>query len=486
MRKKIKLAAGAFGAIMLLAVCCMVFLLFGLKDKPTELTINVLKGDIGMLNGFSVETGYTEYIETKGNVLVNSKTMAEHRAIQKVDFAKNKATVTWEYEKSRVPEQEIKEVRGDVEFGYPQDSAEGIVKIKGNEMKTKFSGYNGEESLFIEDYVTFAPEDEFLFFSYETDSAEYKYKMNDRTRYYSDLNRRTMVTFREGDYGYIDFEPDLSYTCTCNYKGVGQGTSDYLEWTTEEAIDRLPDETYVTLLKEFGPPEYHMTVKKGLYLFHEDGTTEYVYPTDGRMEGFTYKQIAGYEEEGVILLFGVQDNQAVVFVYTVATGEMNRVVLWEDFGELGGYALSLDGAQITFFMASKEWEYCTVVMRMNPAVEIMAVQESGAIQLWDTVYSSAYSEHGFLDDFICDVDVYVDGDRIYVGEMTGIYAKDVACYEISILENNEVVFSAEITLNTWDNESTSLSGRKYQLWEKVNPVHKKGYGQRTIKFIKEN
>lgn len=478
MRKKIKLAVGVFCGIVLLTACCMIWLCFGLKDKPSEVTVNVLKGDIGMMDGISIETGYVEYIEAKGNEFVNSKTMADYRATQKVKFKDNQATVTWDYEKNKESEQEIKEFWGGVKYDYPNDSAEGIVKIKGNEMKTEFSG----KSLLIKDYVTFAPEDEFLFFSYETDSAKYQYKMRDKSRYYSDFSERFMVTFEEGDYGYIDIEPDISYICTCNYKGVGEGSSDYLEWTTEEAIERLPDDTYVTALKEFGPPEYHMTVKKGLYLVREDGTAEYVYPMDELMEGFAYKQIAGYEEEGVILLFGVQGNQAVVFVYTVATGEMNRVVLWENFGELGGYALSLDGAQITFFMASKEWKFCTAVMRMNPDGEIMAVQEAGAIQLWGSPYGSAYSEHGFFDyHHICDVDVYVEDDRIYVGTTTGRYAKDEVCYEISMLENNEEIFFAEMMLNTGAKQKAGVS-----MFEKVNPVHTKGYGQRTTKLIKEN
>ena len=179
------------------------------------------------------------------------------------------------------------------------------------------------------------------------------------------------------------------------------------------------------------------------YVFSADGKTEYRYKKDALLENFRCKSVFAVPEEAVIVLFGTQNGDAVVFLYVEETATMKKTVLWEGVGTIDDWGCSIDGGQLTVRMDAEEKSKLAVVHVKQPE-QMLYDYEVG---VWDVIGrydgTKAVSEHGTVS---YDADVYVEGDRVYIVELNRYLQENSMSYRVYVGERGTTLYQGEVCM----------------------------------------
>lgn len=179
------------------------------------------------------------------------------------------------------------------------------------------------------------------------------------------------------------------------------------------------------------------------YRFSPDGKTEYRYPMDTLLTGFRGRGVFAVPEENVVTLIGTLEENVVVFLYDVETATMRKAVLWEGVGKIDNWGCSIDGGQVTLRINTQDKSRLAVFHVKEPERMLYAyeINDRGVIREYRG--SESVTEQGTVRH---DADVYVDRDRIYIAEFSGILEEDFIRYSVYVGERGETLYQCEVTL----------------------------------------
>jgi len=350
-KKRIRVAGVVFVAILVLTLLCIVWWKVSEKTSMGTGTLKVLTGSTDMAEGVKISLGVAERVWNTEGAYADRET-----AVRKADhfyqtrtaqIAEQAVETGLHYEKQEVSEQRNRMIFQKLSPEFSQRGVQGKHWVKGNEFSCDLEWYLSEGHFYesetkyrIEDYVTLAEEEAFLYYYdglgpkyYEADSLALI--LVEENPYYASR----LCELDGAMYAYVEDELPQKFVCRYSYaeqagaESAGNtATSSALMtrelWDFEITCERIDNRDFAEELSAFGEPELRLTARKGIYRFAEDGTAECVIEAGEYGDVWPYWLVAN-EEEHTLTLIGKKEKRLLAYNCCLETGEVEEVVLWD-------------------------------------------------------------------------------------------------------------------------------------------------------------
>ena len=341
-KKRIRVACVVFATMLVLLAGCSVWWIITEKNSTGTGKMEVIAGSADMVDGVTVSTGILgkrAYSKLSRYRLINLDRKAEYfYRTERTEITGGQTKTGIDYEKYDVSELRNRWCYTSLLSDFPQYQTAGMHMVKGNEISYDlkwhlddgYSAYrndleqSGITEYRIEDYVTFSAEDEYLYY-YDGEGPDcyeaFCMMPADGTSY-----RGTQICeVNGGVYGYIETEPYVFFQCIrSNANGYRLNY-----WDFEETCEQIDNRSYADKLSELGMPEVHMTVKKGIYRFDENGDAACVFPMGEYADGFTFRWLVPEEETNTLMVIGTKGKRLLKYRCNLSNGNIEEQVLWD-------------------------------------------------------------------------------------------------------------------------------------------------------------
>lgn len=350
-KKRIRVAEVAFLSILVMTVLVgAVWKFSGNSGKGTE-PVKVKAGDIKEAEGVTVQVGTVDAV-CKNYEQWKDRTDPENvpeyfYRTRTAEVTGDKAVTGLRYEKQTAEEQRNRVYYWKLMPEFSKRYVQGSHRVKGSEFSFDLEWYlsdnyfgEGETKYRIKEYVTLAEEEEFLYY-YDGLGPKYYEAAPFDFEGGRSYNGSCLCELDGVTYGYVGCEPRQEFLCRYSYAeqweeenyigspvSVSAATTMGI-WDFEETCEEIDNRDFAKELSAFGEKELHLTVKKGIYRFGEDGTAECVTELGAYGDGFSYFWLVANEEEHSLTLIGGKGKRLLAYTWDSETGTVEETVLWD-------------------------------------------------------------------------------------------------------------------------------------------------------------
>lgn len=350
-KRRIWVAKIAFLSILVLTVLVGCFWKVSeTHSKGTE-ALKVKAGNAKEAEGVTVQVGTVDilcrnYEQWKDRTNPENDTKYFYKT-RTAEFTGNKVVTGLGYEKQTTSEQRNRMIFQKLSPEFSQRGVQGMHWVKGSEFSCDLEWYLSDDYFYesetkyrIEDYVTLADEDIFLYY-YDGLGPKY-FEAASLALILAEENGYSDSCLCELDgalYGYVGVELPQKFVCRYSYaeQSGAESAGDVATssasmtrelWDFETTCERIDNRDFAEELSSFGEPELRLTARKGIYRFGEDGTAECVIEAGEYGDVRPYWLVAN-EEEHTLTLIGTKGNRLLAYNCCLETGEVEEVVLWD-------------------------------------------------------------------------------------------------------------------------------------------------------------
>lgn len=429
LRKKVKIALVIFAALVLATVGGAIHLATGLQSEGRSPKLTVIEGEPSVLKDIRIEGGYIATTPDYEGWNAYEPKRVGYRVDYELDYedAFSSQVSYGHYDGGTYVDDVI--VMGDMQFAYPSTELEHYLlpgdAVVGHYHEEIFSNEKDFGEGYIEDYMTFAPEDRFL--GQKVTDEDGKYDVIYGLPEYSNVFAKVSV-LDEAVYFVMDM-------------GYGRGTYD--PWTGQPGCSckgfGAPSgeaEPYNGELEPFWNPEVHPTVKGGLYVYSES-SMRCVVPLDN-VDNYDCIELYACQEANKIFILGAQGDTLVAHIYDAGTEEMTEIILWEECEKPMNvvYRFCVNGELGSLYVADVKGEERIFVFSLGEEPEV----------LWTRTLDASDQMHGNRGDiFDCNgLSACIVDDRLYVG--CGEEVNGGQLLHLWVVEDEETIFRGVVSM----------------------------------------
>ncbi len=331
-KRRIRVAEVAFLTVLVLTALVACFWKGSEKHSKGTGEIKVIAGDVKKAEGVNIQVGTVDTFWHMFNRWSKQSYLGYDVGwFYKTRTAKlsgNQAVTGLGYEKQTESEQRNRMYYWWLRSEFPQKYMQGSHRVSGNDFSYDLVWYLSDgfeftesRSYEIKDYVTLAEEDVFLYY-YDSLGPKYYKAALLPFEVGSGLDEVSLCELDGVAYGYVGAEPEVGFHCTYSTSATKE------VWDFEQTCEEIDNRDFAKELAEFGEPELHLTVRKGIYRFDMKGTAECVIRLGEYGDGFSYLWIVTNEEEHTLTVIGAKENRLLAYTYSPEQGTVEEQVLW--------------------------------------------------------------------------------------------------------------------------------------------------------------
>lgn len=430
LRRKVKIALVVFAVLVIATVGGAIHLVTGLQSEGNSPKLTVIEGEPSVLKDIRIEGGYIATTSDYGGWHAYEPKRVGYRVDYELDYedAFSSRVSYGHYDGGKYVEDVI--VMGDMQFAYPSTELERYLlpgdAVVGHYHIEIFSNEKDFGEGYIEDYMTFAPEDRFLGEKRTDGDETYDviYGLGGGATKFTNAEVLNESLYFVMDTGYLwgIYDPWCGQPgCSCKGFGAPSGEA----------------EPYNGELEPFWNPEVHPTVKGGLYAYSE-GSMRCVVPLDN-VGDYNCIELYACQEANKIFILGVQGDTLVAHIYDAGTEEMTEMILWDECEKPMNvvYHFSTNGTLGALYVGNTKSEERILVFDLEDKSEL----------LWARILDDSDQMNGNRGIYDCNgLSACIVDDRLYVG--CGEEVNGGQLLHLWVVEGEETIFRGVVSVES--------------------------------------